>query len=179
MDVQPSKPEDGLADSNRDESSTKQLSLATPSNTNEDLPGPHSEEDSIDYTTPEQEDRIVACCEDPDAEIYQTSRCTQHIVKIDDKVMVKCGLVGPDEFENQKYAHEHIDRNILWVPKPYHWFGRGQQGYLVMEYIEGEVYEDREDPKTIAKVAKAIDHMQTKTEPYIGPVDGGPVCGML
>lgn len=88
-------------------------------------------------------DEIVQRCRDPRRELLGP---TGRIVKLSDKTVVKFGWgVTAEEANNQRRALELLDNSIVRVPEVYRYFSRSnakgdpESGYLVMEYIHGEV----------------------------------------
>ncbi|KAH8799032.1 hypothetical protein F5884DRAFT_758513 [Xylogone sp. PMI_703] len=91
---------------------------------------------------------IVQYCYSPNRQIVGGSIRGNLVIKISEDAVVKFGWgVTSEEVGNQIKAFELLDRNIVRVPEVYHYFSRESNdkmpptGFLVMEYIHGEVFE--------------------------------------
>ena len=101
------------------------------------------------------------------------------VVKILEDVAVKFGFgVKEDEWKNQGRAYELISRAVVRVPKPYRFFTSGANGYLVMEYIEGEVFR-RANAVHVKRLREALFHLATIQSDNPGSLGGGPSRGPL
>ena len=127
----------------------------------------------------------------------QTPRVSPHVVggsehgnlvlMLSNQAVVKFGGgVTVDEAANQKFAYEHLDSQIVQVPRVLRFFQDKSLpiwpiGYLVMEFIEGRnlsLYVD-EHPQIIQRIIRALIHMGTLTSVTPGPVGGGEPQGYL
>jgi serine/threonine protein kinase len=130
--------------------------------------------------TKEEEDRIVACCDDPDRHLLSSDEYASEVVKYKETMAVKFGEpVSDQEARNQRHARSILDPSIVRVPEVYHCFQRGEIGYLVMEYIEGEPCPDDVRPDIIDKAANIVTHLRTHHGTIPGPVGGGLARALL
>ena len=127
-------------------------------------------------------DALVAACSSPSCvtlgkEVKGSGRT---IVRISEQVVIKCGLrVTESEANNQRGAYLLLDPCIVRVPQVYRFFSYGLRGYIVMEYIKGEILTPLEDPNRIRKVASALAHMQDISRRVPGPLRSGVPRGLL
>lgn len=79
--------------------------------------------------------------------------------------MVKCGIgVTAFEAQNQQRAYEIIDPSIIRIPQVYRFFSHGHNGYIIMEYVNGQALSLAEDPsiylEVVAKVLKQFEQVR-------------------
>ena len=123
---------------------------------------------------------IVHLCSplNPDRIILGSILGGASVVKILD-VAVKFGFgVKENEWRNHAKAYELINSTVVRVPKPYRFFTSGANGYLVMEYIKGEVL-DCTTPMHVSRLRNAIFHLATIQSDRPGSLGDGPSRGPL
>jgi len=100
-------------------------------------------------------------------------------VLLNSRTAVKFGMsVFVEEFNNQEYAHRHVDPAIVYVPKPLRFFQRGLYGFVVMEWLDLTAV--GRDPDDITAVARAVHHVHSIMAPKgtsVGPAGGGSCRG--
>ena len=100
---------------------------------------------------------IVALCADP----VSSMRCGQSVIRVSADLAVKYGShLTETEADNQRQAYALLDQNIVRVPRVERFFRHEDVGYLVMEYIEGEVLQAL-DGVHYNKIAEILSHFQT------------------
>jgi hypothetical protein len=103
------------------------------------------------------------------------------IVKVGGRAVIKFGSgVTENEAKNQRMAYSQVDPKIVRVPAVHRFIRSGDNGYLVMEYLEGisnptEIITD----DRVRKLVDAIAHFGQLNCTRIGPLGGGPVRGQL
>jgi len=110
------------------------------------------------------------------------------VVRISEAIVVKFDtLVYEEEARNLKRAHALIDQKLLRVLRAYRFFTRdlpegrrcfGEEGYLVMEYMQGRVPEELEYLDFTRRLATALAHMHKIHGPSPGPLSGGVSRGL-
>lgn len=127
-------------------------------------------------------EELVSLCSSPSRQTIgeQPLGSSKMIVKISEKVVIKSGMsVTESEANNQRVAYLLLDPNFVHVPQVYRFFRKGDRGYIVMEYIKGEVLVPLEDPKRIRRVARAVAHIHKISSPVPGPPRAGVPHGLL
>jgi hypothetical protein len=102
-------------------------------------------------------------------------------VRISSLAVIKFGIgVTRDEADNQAKAYELVNHEIIRMPQVYRFFTdvRGR-GYLVMEFMDGEVIEPPETLAEFAKIARVLGYLATFRGDVPGTLGGGPSCGLL
>ncbi len=103
------------------------------------------------------------------------------VVQISSQTVIKFG-VGVTEAEavNQSKAYALVDPQIVRIPKVHRYFSDGKhRGYIVMDFVEGEVLNPFEDAKRVTKVAGILDHLASFRRIVPGPLHHGPPCGLI
>lgn len=124
---------------------------------------------------------VIAACADP-SPCDIVSQHGKRIIKISDNTVVKWGPdVTEEEAENQRIAYELVDSRIVRVPRVYTFFFSDERGwgYIVIEFIEGNVIDPLEDPTAIKKVAGVLDYFSTLEHTIPGSLCGGFCRGLL
>ncbi|KAI9046797.1 hypothetical protein LZ554_008879 [Drepanopeziza brunnea f. sp. 'monogermtubi'] len=134
-----------------------------------------------DYSLDNSE--VVRRCADPSRQIIGGIPYGNLVVKISDKFAVKFGFgVCIDEAHNQQLASALLDGSIVRVPRVVHFFTQIDNctciGYLVMEYIHGDILTSLEDHQ-IDQIAKILSHFSTIHYEQPGPLQGGASRGLL
>jgi thiamine kinase-like enzyme len=133
-------------------------------------------------------DEIVQRCHDPRRELLGTTHQTGRVVRLTEKTVVKFGWgVTAEEADNQRRAFELLDNRIIRVPEVYRYFSRShakgdpESGYLVMEYIHGEVLDEKNSPskERIEQIAQILHHFSIIRGNCPGPLRGGISRGLL
>ncbi len=128
-------------------------------------------------------DALVAACSS--ASCHQTlgevpSGSGRRIVKISEQAVIKSGLgVTESEANIQREAYLLLDPIIVRVPRVYRSFTKGQNGYIVMEYIEGQVLSPLEDQGLIYKVARTLTYLAEFSSRVPGPLRPGIPRGLF
>ncbi|KAL1967707.1 hypothetical protein VTN77DRAFT_2964 [Rasamsonia byssochlamydoides] len=115
-----------------------------------------------------------------------------HVVQLSDDIAVKYGNgVTSAEAATQQFASEHLDPNIVRVPRVYRFFTGPPRpddwpwpkGYLFMEYVSGQNLQDLDlsvHTDIVPRVATTIAHLgQIKGGSIPGPVGTGKLRGYL
>jgi len=118
------------------------------------------------------------------------------VVMLSQEFIIKFGIgVMPEEASNQRYAHHHVNSDLLRVPKVYRFFQDATwgpsliMGYLVMEYIKGRelatylrILDEEAMAKIVARIVNALAHLSqipVPTGQAPGPANGGESYGYL
>jgi serine/threonine protein kinase len=126
------------------------------------------------------DDQIVSLCHNPASTVLSEAGCSNKVVRITEGQVVKFGhYVTIHEFKNQQVAQQRLSAGIVNVPAAYRFFKKERIGYIVMDYVDGEMLDfgrAKSMAKELAKVLEYI-HLQGSTKP--GTLGGGPVSGVL
>ncbi|KAM5485845.1 hypothetical protein MaudMau93_005289 [Microsporum audouinii] len=102
------------------------------------------------------------------------------VVRISYNMVVKYGTgVSPGEAATQEYASQHVDPNIVRVPRVYRYFQHHDpsdtkpKGYLFMEYIPGQNLKTLNNIDSNSEITKKL----TKIIAHLGQIKGGGVPG--
>jgi hypothetical protein len=132
-----------------------------------------------EYST---ERELIEYCANPPREcILGGAPYGNKVVQISSQAVVKFG-VGVTEAEavNQSKAYELIDPQVVRIPKVHRYFSDNEdRGYIVMDFVEGEVIEPLEDPIRVTTVASILDHFASFRRIIPGPLNHGSPCGLL
>lgn len=129
------------------------------------------------------EDEIIQHClrSNPDRDVISELDGGLSVIRISEDAVVKCGF-GVSQFEaaNQQRACEILDPTIVRVPRVYRFFVRELDGYLIMEYINGQPISFMMEPdaflKPMAHVLKLFEQVQ-RAKP--GPLHESIAFGQL
>lgn len=128
-------------------------------------------------------DKIVQHClrSNPDRDVISELEGGVSVIRISKDTVVKCGLsVTEFEARNQQQAYEMIDPAIIRIPRVYHFFAHGYNGYIIMEYVSGRALSLVEDPNVYLKaMVKVLKHFEQVQQDKPGPFHGGPAYGQL
>jgi serine/threonine protein kinase len=113
------------------------------------------------------EDEIIQHClrSNPNRDVISELDGGLSVIRISGDAVVKCGF-GVSQFEaaNQQRAYEILDPAIIRVPRVYRFFVSGLDGYIIMEYINGQPVSSIMDPdaylEPMAKVLKLFEQVQ-------------------
>lgn len=104
----------------------------------------------------------------------------RRVVKISEQAVIKFGIgVTESEANNQRGAYQLLDPSIVRVPQVYRFFTKGQYGYIVMEYIKGQILTPLEDQRLIRRVARVLEHLAELSCRVPGPLRSGVPRGLL
>ncbi|PSN59015.1 hypothetical protein BS50DRAFT_509324 [Corynespora cassiicola Philippines] len=99
------------------------------------------------------EDEIIQHCSrsNPGRNIISEFEGGLSVIRISENAVVKCGM-GVTKFEanNQQRAHAILDPEIIRIPQVYRFFANGLDGYLIMEYVNGQPISSIKDPDILA-----------------------------
>jgi serine/threonine protein kinase len=103
------------------------------------------------------------------------------VIKISESAVVKFGFgVTQLEAQNQQQAYKLIDPTIIRIPRVYRFFTYRLAGYLVMEYIEGQLLSSVEDPAFyLPAMAHVLNYFEQFQDNKPGPFHGGVAHGQL
>jgi Phosphotransferase enzyme family len=103
------------------------------------------------------------------------------VVLISSRALVKFGMgLTEDEAINQSKAYELVDPQIVRIPKVHRYFSDNKgRGYIVMDFVEGEVLEPLEDPIRISTVTAILNHLASFHARVPGPLHRGATNGLL
>jgi len=125
------------------------------------------------------ESDIIQRCYDPNRQIVGGVRYGNYVIKISEEVVVKFGQgVSAEEAENQRKAFEILNKSVVRVPRLYHYFTRNNKGFLVMEYIHGEVF-DSVSSQQLHRIADILRYFSTLQRTSPGPLQPGVSRGLL
>ena len=124
---------------------------------------------------------INYCINPPREHILYDAPYGNKIIKISDQIVVKFGVgVTKAEALNQSKAYELVDPRIVRVPKVHRYFSDGEnRGYIVMDFVKGEVVEPLEDPIRVNRIADILDHLASFRRTVPGPCACNPPYGLL
>ena len=135
------------------------------------------------------DEEIMAHCWGPNAEFLGgTDKLGRKVVRIDDNTVVKFGCsVKRFEFENLKIAKSLVDPDIVHIPEAYRFFTDNEgkrdywddNGYILMEYIQGTNIDPIEDPELVQRIADIVAHFASIRGEIPGTLSRGPCSGIL
>lgn len=127
------------------------------------------------------EDELVAFTSSPNCEVlYAPEGSGRKVVKVSDRMVMKFGIgVREEEANIQKLAGEVVDPSVVRVPLVYRFFTKGRIGYILMEYIQGQVHAKLESPESISRITCALAHFTEVQNHMPGPLAGGIPRGIL
>ncbi len=127
-------------------------------------------------------DALVAVCSSVSCETLggAPNGSGRRVVKVSEQAVIKFGIgVTESEANNQRGAYLLLDPSIVRVPQVYRFFTNGQHGYIVMEYIKGQILTPLEDQRLIHRVARALAHLAELSCRIPGPLSSGVPRGFL
>ena len=141
---------------------------------------------TLDHETATNEELMAACSNKAYEALGRVDLIGRRVVKISEQAVIK-NSIGVTEVEanNLRMAHKLLDPKIVRVPRVYRFFTDGnrawygEKGYLVMEYIEGRVFDPFDEPELLRRVARAVAHFADIPGPVPGPLGGGASQGLL
>ena len=105
--------------------------------------------------------------------------CGRKIVKVSEQAVIKFGIgVTESEANNQRGAYQLLDPSIVRVPRVYRFFSQGRNGYLIMEYIKGQILTSLDNQHIIQRVADVFTHLATISHHTPGPLMSGIPRGL-
>jgi aminoglycoside phosphotransferase (APT) family kinase protein len=127
------------------------------------------------------DDEIIALCESSDATLLSSPGYSTKVVQILPSIAVKHGFrISRQEFINQQIAYERLDQTIIRVPAALRYIGRGDYGYIVMDFVPGTpllVTDAERYSEQLGSILCYLHTIQGGTIP--GPFNGGPVQGAM
>ena len=125
-------------------------------------------------------DELIALCFSPTCEVIGGSEHGTKVVKISEEAVIKFGYhLEEQEVKNQQIAYELLNHHIVRVPLIYRFFTSGESGFIVMEYIKGQIIEPLEDPSRVRRIANILAHFTKIRGSRPGPLGGGFPRGLL
>lgn len=127
-------------------------------------------------------DALVAFCSSASCETLGEASYTsgRRIVKVSEQAVIKFGIgVAESEANNQRGAYRLLDPSIVRVPEVYRFFTKGRYGYIVMEYIKGQVLDPLEDQRLVHRVAYTLAHLAEISCRIAGPLESGVPRGLF
>ncbi|KAH7317276.1 hypothetical protein BKA65DRAFT_111966 [Rhexocercosporidium sp. MPI-PUGE-AT-0058] len=125
-------------------------------------------------------DEIAAYCSNPNHTSLSEACYDNHVVKLSEGAVVKFGIgVKEEEAKSLRRAYELVDHDIVRIPFVYRFFIKAQQGYIVMEYMQGRVIKSVEDHVLIDRIADIVAYLTTIRGSIPGPLGGGVSSGIL
>ncbi|KAF2453024.1 hypothetical protein BDY21DRAFT_145168 [Lineolata rhizophorae] len=129
------------------------------------------------------EDEIIRHClrSNPDRDVVSELDGGLSVVRISEDAVVKCGLdVSQFEAANQQRAYDILNPAFMRVPRVYRFFTSGLDGYLVMEYINGQPVSSMTDPDAyLEPMAKALKLFECVQRARPGPFHESVAFGRL
>ena len=103
------------------------------------------------------------------------------VLQLTHKAVVKYGVgVTREEAFGQEQAYKLINPKVVRVPKVHDFFEDDSgRGYLVMDYIEGEVKNSISDPSEVYQLSLILDHLASIKSPRPGALGGGPARALI
>lgn len=113
------------------------------------------------------DDEIIQHClrSNPHRDVISELDGGLSIIRISEDAIVKCGF-GVSQYEavNQQRAYEILDPAIIRIPRVYRFFINGLDGYIIMEYINGQPLSSIMNPdaylEPMAKVLKLFEQVR-------------------
>ncbi|KAL5317343.1 hypothetical protein ACEPPN_014438 [Leptodophora sp. 'Broadleaf-Isolate-01'] len=125
-------------------------------------------------------DEIAAYCSNPNYASLSEACYDNHVVKLSEEAVVKFGIgVKEEEAKGLRRAYELVDHDIVRIPLVYRFFIKAQQGYIVMEYMQGRVIKPVKEPGQIERIADILAYLTTIRGSIPGPLGGGVSIGIL
>jgi serine/threonine protein kinase len=136
---------------------------------------------SLFHETATEEELVSQCAwSNPTREVLHELQGGHSVVKISKDVAVKYGFgITEDEAKNQMQAYTLIDQTIIRVPQVYRFFTHADIGYIVMEYMDGELLNSTENSLTCDSIVRALTHFSHIQNDHPGPLGGGTARGLL
>lgn len=124
---------------------------------------------------------IKYCADPPPGSIIGGALYGNNVVQISAQIVIKFGVgVTKTEAINQVEVYKLVDPQIVRIPKVYRYFSDNEnRGYIMMEFVKGEILDPLGDPMKIKLVAGIIDHLASFRRTVPGPCAYGPPCGLL
>lgn len=98
-------------------------------------------------------EELIALCFSLAREVLGGAPYGNIVIKISDQAVVKFGVgVKEEEANNQRRAYELLNPSVVRIPRVYRFFVDERFGYLVMEYMKGQVLDPLEDLDCIYKI---------------------------
>ncbi|TID16837.1 hypothetical protein E2P81_ATG09396 [Venturia nashicola] len=135
----------------------------------------------IDHNTA-SDDELIAFCKTPG---HALSHELPYIVQLSDTAIVKFGVgVYEEEANNQRRAFDLLNPHTVRVPRVYRFFQLEieygmTEGYLVMEYIDGDIPSPERYPTLAARLLPILEQFETIQHSIPGPLGGGISYGMF
>ena len=127
-------------------------------------------------------DAIVAFCWSASCKLIGEAPGTwgRKVVKVSEQEVIKFGIgVTESEANNQRGAYSLLNPSIVRVPQVYRSFTQGDFGYIIMEYIKGQVLTPLADQHLIYRVAGILTHMAKISYHVPGPLMSGIPRGLF
>ncbi|KAH6710812.1 hypothetical protein BKA61DRAFT_612471 [Leptodontidium sp. MPI-SDFR-AT-0119] len=116
-------------------------------------------------------DEIAAYCSNPNYASLSEACYDNHVVKLSEEAVVKFGIgVKEEEAKGLRRAYELVDHDIVRIPLVYRFFIKAQQGYIVMEYMQGRVIKSIKEPGQIERIADILAYLTTIRGSIPGPL---------
>ncbi|KAI9888493.1 MAG: hypothetical protein M1814_006884 [Vezdaea aestivalis] len=130
---------------------------------------------------PTDAELFAFCAHPPEECILCNAPYGNKVIRISSQAVVKFGVgVTRIEAENQSKVYELVDHRIVRIPKVHRFINDNEnRGYIIMDFVDGEVLEELEEPQRIATIAYILDHLASFNRTVPGPVAGGSPYGLL
>ncbi|KAF2790767.1 hypothetical protein K505DRAFT_419614 [Melanomma pulvis-pyrius CBS 109.77] len=126
------------------------------------------------------DDEIISRCHDSATTILSAPQCSNRVVRITDSLVAKFGhFITAQEFRNQQVAQQYLDAGIVNVPTAHRFIQKGEIGYIIMDYVDGDTLDLASAKPMAAELAKVLGHIHQLGATRPGPLGGGPVSGVL
>lgn len=125
---------------------------------------------------------IIQLCEQATPDLLLGDPLSDNkILKLNEQLVVKFGLLlSEDEARNQAKAYEILDPSIVRVPRVYrHFTDSERRGYIVMDYMKGEIKEAITETSQIRDMSRILQHFASIKSQKPGSLTGGPSCCLL
>ncbi|KAH8423661.1 uncharacterized protein LDX57_001420 [Aspergillus melleus] len=124
---------------------------------------------------------ISFCLDGPPGRIIGGRDGGARVVRVSEDTAIKFGIgISEYGFLNHQRAYDLVDQTHMQIPRAYRFFTDNLgRGYIVMEYVEGNVIDPLDDPVLIKRVSNVLNYLHTIRGTKPGSLSGGPCRGLL
>jgi aminoglycoside phosphotransferase (APT) family kinase protein len=150
---------------------------------------PHRDDDDLDAFTDEE---LADICRVEKENLVWSNQIGVQVLRFSSKVVIKFGFdLSRHQAENQEYVYNHVDHDVLRVPKVLRFFNHTSdpwpyhRSYFAMEYIEGTPLSETAvagQPELIDRIAtamKALSQIPVPQNVTPGPLGDGEPRGYM
>ena len=133
-----------------------------------------------EYCNSLNEEEIIEACSNPRSKRPGKELHCRNVIRLKEDVVIKHGYgVREEEAHNIQKAFEIVNQNIVRTPRLFRYFRRAHYGYILMEYIDGEVAEGANPSVVLKAMTTILQHFKSITGCKPGPLGGGWSRGLM